>query len=240
MAKKGSSKGSSKGNSKSKSKSSRTVTGDVNKAYDTLKGASTAPKLDKSNPFGFITDDQRIKNALDESTNAAYDVQTKEANLGLNRAEDTAYANTQNAVNELRKNMVGSASSGGNAGAAGATALQAILGLGQQNTGLVTESMQNIQKVAGERTAALKQNAVDAISQSNSARAQQASAANEKYNADATRSAEALAALGALAGTEHTNLTNKQMNTATNKANKQIAKTTQKQEIKYKGGYKVK
>lgn len=217
----------------------RTITSDVNKAYDTLKNASAAAKLDTSNPFGFITDDQRIKNALDESTNAAYDVQTKEANLGLNRAEDTAYANTQNAVNELRKSMVGSASSGGNAGAAGATALQAILGLGQQNTGLVTEGMQNIQKVAGERTAALKQNAVDAISQSNSARAQQASAANEKYSADTTRSAEALSALGALAGTEHTNITNKQMNADTNKTNKKIANTTQKQKITYAGGYKT-
>ena len=217
----------------------RTITSDVNKAYDTLKNASVAAKLDTSNPFGFITDDQRIKNALDESTNAAYDVQTKEANLGLNRAEDTVYANTQNAVNELRKSMVGSASSGGNAGAAGATALQAILGLGQQNTGLVTEGMQNIQKVAGERTAALKQNAVDAISQSNSARAQQASAANEKYSADTTRSAEALSALGALAGTEHTNQTNKQMNTDTNKTNKKIANTTQKQKITYAGGYKT-
>lgn len=205
-----------------------------------MQDASASAKLNTSNPFGFITDKSIIQNALDEATNAAYDNQMKEAQLGLNRAEDTAYANTQNSISELRKAMSGSASSGGNAGAAAATALQAMLGLGQQNSALVTEGLQNIQGLAGERNAAIRQNAVDAISQANSAKASQANSANEQYNADQTRSAEALAALGALAGTEHTNYYNDKMNTATNEANKKIANTTQKSTITYKGGYSVK
>lgn len=210
-----------------------TLTDRVAQAAKILRGASGSAKLDTSNPFGFIVSDSKIKAALDAATNAAYDTQMKEANLGLNRAEDTAYANTQNAVNEMRRSMVGSASSGGNVGSAGAVALQALLGLGQQNTGAVTEGLQNIQKVAGERTAALKQNAVDAISQANTAKASQAGAANEKYNADQTRSAEALAALGALEGTRHTNYYNNKMNNSTNKTNKVIAGKTQKQSITY-------
>lgn len=218
----------------------RSITEDVAAALKTLQNASANSKLNTTNPFGFITDKGSIQSALDEATNAAYDNQMREATLGLNRAEDTAYANTQNSMSELRKAMSGSAASGGNTGAAAATALQAMLGLGQQNSALVTEGLQNIQGLAGERTAALRQNAVDAISQANSAKASQANSANEQYNADQTRSAEALAALGALAGTEHTNYYNDKMNKDTNKANKDIAKTTQKQTITYKGGYSVK
>lgn len=204
------------------------------KAYKTvsdLKAASKSAQLDTSNPFGFITDEGKILDTLNAATNAAYDVNMKEANLGLNRAEDTAYSNTQNAVNELRNSMASSTASGANRGAAGAAALQAILGLGQQNTSLVTEGMQNVQKVAGERAAALKENAASAIEQSNSARAQQATAANEKYTADQTRAAEAISALGALAGTIQTNRANRIMNDDTNKTNKKIANTTQKQQV---------
>ena len=205
-----------------------------------LQEASAAGKLDTTNPFGFITDQTAIQNALDAATNAAYDNNMREARLGLNRAEDTAYANTMNSIAELRKNMASSATSGGNVGAAAATALQAMLGLGQQNSALVTEGLQNIQGIAGERAAALAQNAVDAISQANSAKGQQATAANEKYNADTTRSAEALASLGALAGTQATNEANERMNTATNASNEKVANTTQKQNITYGGSYTVK
>lgn len=204
------------------------------KALANLKQNTASATLDTSNPFGFITDQSAIQVALDKATNAAYDNNMKEATLGLNKAEDSAYSNTQNAVNELRNILAGGVSSGANRGATGAAAIQALLGLGQQNTDLVTEGLQSIQGVAGERAAALAQNAVSAIEQSNSAKGQQATAANEKYTADQTRSAEALAALGALAGTVDTNRTNERMNNATNKANKAIAKTTQKQRITYK------
>lgn len=216
------------------------VSTEASNALKVLKDASGAVTLDTSNPFGFITDRTAIQNALDVATNAAYDNNLREAKLGLNKAEDAANANTKTSIAELRKNMAGSASSGGNVGAAAATALQAMLGLGQQNSALVTEGLQKIQGVAGERAAALAQNAVDAISQANSAKGQQATAANEKYNADSTRSAEALSALGALAGATDTNITNERMNTATNKSNEKIANTTQKQNITYGGSYTVK
>lgn len=212
---------------------------DVDAALKALQNASANSQVDTTNPFGFITDRNVIQNALDAATNAAYDNQIREALLGLNRAEDTSYANTQNSIAELRRAMAGSASSGGNVGAAGATALQAMLGLGQQNSALVTEGLQHLQGIAGERAAALRENAMNAITQSNSARTAQATAASEKYNADQTRSAEALAALGALSGTMHTNYYNDKMNTDTNNANKVIADTTQKQSITYGGGYKV-
>lgn len=215
------------------------IVDDVAAALKTLKSASASASLDTSNPFGFITDQNVIQNALDQATNSAYDLKAKEAQQALSKAENTSYNNTQNAINEMRKSMVGSASSGANAGAAGATALQALLGLGQQNNALVTEGLQGMYNVADERAAALQQNAADAISQSNAARQQQATAAGEKYTADQTRSAEALAALSALAGTEHTNYYNDKMNTATNKSNEKIAGTTQKQSISYSGGYKV-
>lgn len=202
-------------------------------ALKKLKGASASAKLDTSNPFGFITDQSTIQNTLNKATNAAYDNKMKEATLGLNKAEDTAYANTQNAINELRNTLAAGVASGANRGAAGANAIQALLGLGQQNANTTTEGLQNIQGVAGERAAALAQNAVDSISQSNSAKGQQATAANEKYTADQTRAAEALAAYGALAGTVDTARSNERMNKDTNKSNQKIAKTTNKQKITY-------
>ena len=164
----------------------------------------------------------------------------KEAERGLNKAEDTAYANTQNSISELRKSLAGSIATGANRGSAAATALQAMLGLGQQNSQLVTEGLQNIQGIAGERAEALAQNAVEAISQANTAKGQQANVATEMYNADQTRSSAAMQALGELAGVKHTNRTNKDMNNATNKTNLAVAKTPQKQTITYKGGYSVK
>lgn len=193
-----------------------------------LRSAGASAKLDTSNPFGFIVNQAVIQNALDKSTNAAYDHKIQEATLGLNKAEDTAYRNTQNSINELRNTLAGGVASGANRGATNASAIQALLGLGQQNTDLTTQGLQSIQNVAGERAAALAQNAVTAIEQSNAARGQQATASTEKYTADQTRSAEALAALSALTGTTDTNVTNERMNTATNKTNVAINKATNK------------
>jgi hypothetical protein len=203
------------------------------KALDTLRGASGSATLDTSNPFGFITDKNTIQGALDKAANAAYDVKMREANLGLSKAEDSAYANTQNAISELRRAMAGGVGGGANRGATGAAMIQALLGLGQQNTGLVTEGLQNIQGIAGERASALAQNAVTALEQANQAKGQQATAASEKYTADQTRSAEALAALSALAGTVDTNVRNERMNNATNAINQAIANTTQKSQVTY-------
>lgn len=200
-----------------------TATNTAKTSLNILKEATLAPQLQTNNPFGFIVDDKIIQEALDNATNAAYDKNIKEAIMGLNKSEDSAYNNTQNAINSLRSVLAGGVTSGANKGAANAAAIQALLGLGQQNAALTTEGLQNIQGIVRERAAALAQNAASAITQSNAAKGQQANAATEMYNADATRSAEALAALAALQGTNNTNASNERMNNATNAANKAIA-----------------
>ena len=139
--------------------------------------------------------------------------------------------------------MASSTAGGANRGAAGANAVQALLGLGQQNNALVTQGLQNIQNVAGERAAAMAQNAADALDKSNAARGQQASAANEKYAADQGYRAEAAKALGGLASSMHTDAYNKEMNDATNAANQTIAAVTgkwQNKAAKTTGKYSVK
>ncbi len=199
------------------------------KAVETLQGQTkAASKYDTSNPFKFITGLGQIQGAMDKATQAAYDQKRTEAMQGLNAAEDSAYANTQEAIRGLRNSMAQSAASGANRGAAGANAVQALLGLGQQNNALTTQGLQNIQNVAGERAAQLAQNASDAIDKANSARSSQAGAANEKYTADQNYRSAAATALGGLSGSRHTDVYDYKMNQQTNKSNQKIAKTTQK------------
>ena len=200
-----------------------TMSAAVSKALDMLEAKMANPVYDTSNPFKFIVDYDTIVNTLNDATKKSYDVKTKEAYLGLNKAENASYANTINAISELRKSLAGSAASGASVGAANATALQALLGLGATNKDSITEALQGIQKISGEKQAAMAQNASNAIDISNAAKNMQGTIANEKYNAELTVVAEALAALGALVGTSDTNATNERMNTATNNANTQIA-----------------
>lgn len=205
----------------------------------TAKGA----KYDTSNPFGFLTNEKTIQNRMDEATSKAYDVKKQEAMQALNSAEDTAYANNQNAIQGLKNSMASSTAAGANRGAAGANAVQALLGLGQQNNQLVTQGLQNIQNVAGEKAAAMAQNAADAIDKSNAARGQQAGAANEKYSADQGYRAQAATALGSLASSMHTDAFNKEMNDSTNAANVTAAGVTGKwnnRAAKTTGRYSVK
>ena len=130
-------------------------TKDAQRAFNTLRSASSQADMDTRNYFNMIHDYNTILNRMNRATQDAYDVKMREANLGMNRAENTAYNNTQNAISDLKNTMIGSASSGANQGAASATALQALLGLGQQNNELVTEGLNNIYGIAGERAAAI-------------------------------------------------------------------------------------
>ena len=199
------------------------------KAVQTLQGqTASASKYDTSNPFKFITGLGQIQGAMDRATQAAYDQKRIEAMQGLNAAEDSAYANTQEAIRGLRNSMAQSTASGANRGAAGANAVQALLGLGQQNNALTTQGLQNIQNIAGERAAQLAQNASEAIERSNAAKSSQASAANEKYAADQNYRSAAATALGGLSGSMHTDVYDYKMNKQTNASNQKIAKTTQK------------
>lgn len=194
----------------------------------------------------FIRDENYIRSALEEATNRAYEVNRATALQDALNAEDTNYQNTKNAIAEMRRNLIGSGSSGANVGAANATALQALLGLGQQNTQTTTEGLRNINNVSRERSAALAQNAVDAISQANDATAKMYDAATSAYNADRSYAAQGAAeALGNAAAasdsaasqerqTAETNAANIAMNERTAQATEAAAKLaqTQKQTVK--------
>lgn len=196
----------------------------------------------------FIRDENYIRNALNNATNAAYDLNRAQALQDAANAEDTNYANTRNAIAEMRRNLVGSASSGANVGAANASALQALLGLGQQNTQTTTEGLRNINNISRERAATLAQNAVDAINTANDATAKMYDAATSSYASDRSYAAQGAAeALGTLASaadtassqerqTAETNAVNKQMNERTAKATEYAARKGQKQTIVNKRG----
>ena len=188
----------------------------------------------------FIRDEDYIRNALENATNRAFDLQRAQALQDAAAAEDTNYRNTQNAIAEMRRNLIGSASSGANVGAANASALQALLGLGQQNASVATEGLRNVNNVSRERSAQLAQNAVDAINTANDATAKMYDAATSAYASDRSYAAQGAAeAVGQLAGaidtaasqerqTAETNATNKEMNKYTADKNLEIEKTTKK------------
>lgn len=180
---------------------------------------------DTSNPFNFIVDYADILAKMNAATTAAYDLKAKEAKRGLVDAENTAYANTNNAISELRKTLAGSAANNASKGSAAAAALQSMLGLGQQNNELVTTGLQGIYDIADEKAATLAQNAANAIETSNAGKSLQANASNSKYSSDATMWSQVAAALSSLMSTTNTDYVNKIMNDATNKTNLDITKT---------------
>lgn len=175
----------------------------------------------------FIRDENYIRNALNTATEAAYNVNRATALQDALNAEDTNYTNTKNAIAEMRRNLVGSASSGANVGAANATALQALLGLGQQNTQTTTEGLRNLNNVSRERAATLAQNAVDAINTANDATAKMYDAATSSYASDRSYAAQGAAeALGSLAAAADTAASQERQTTATNTSNEKMNKYT--------------
>lgn len=192
----------------------------------------------------FIRDENYIRGSLNNATNASYDVQRAQALRDAVNAENTNLANTRNAISEMRKQLIGSASSGANVGAANATALQALLGLGQQNTQVTTEGLQNVNNVERERAATLAQNAVDAINQANSATNDMYGAATSAYGSDRSYAAQGAAeAIGNIKSSDITNQANERMNTETTKANLAAAKLAADASVKsakITGKYNVK
>lgn len=171
----------------------------------------------------FIRDENYIRGALENATNRAFDLQRAQALQDAANAEDANYRNTQNAIAEMRRNLVGSASSGANVGAANATALQALLGIGQQNANLATEGLRNVNNVSRERSAQLAQNALDAINTANDATGKMYDAATSSYAADRSYAAQGAAeAVGQLAGAVDTNASQERQTSATNAANERM------------------
>ena len=177
---------------------------------------------------------------MDDAVAAAYDANRASAIQDAMAAEDTNYANTRNAISEMRRNLIGSASSGANVGAANATALQALIGLGQQNAQTTTDSLRAINDVSRQRSAALAQNAVEAINTANDATSKMYEPATSSYGADHTYGVQGTAeALGNLSSaidtaasqerqTAATNAANERMNKYTSDTNLAIEKTTKK------------
>lgn len=177
----------------------------------------------------FIRDENYIRDALNRATNAAYDVNRAQALQDAMTAEDTNYTNTKNAIAEMRRNLVGSGSSGANVGAANATALQALLGLGQQNTQATTEGLRAVNNVSRERAATLAQNAVDAINTANDATAKMYDAATSSYGSDRSYAAQGAAqALGELAAAADTAASQENIAAETNAVNERMNDVTAK------------
>lgn len=178
-------------------------------------------------------DENYISNLLRDATNADYDVQRAQAVQDAINAEDTSYANTKNAIAEMRRNLIGSGSSGANVGAANATALQALLGLGQQNAQTTTEGLRNVNNIGRERTAALAQNSVDALNTAIDATNKMYDAATSAYASDRSYAAQGAAqGLGELAGASDTASSQERINTETTKSQEKMNKDTNATNLK--------
>ena len=164
------------------------------------------------------------------ASDAAYDLARAEQIQAMNAAEDQNYSSTKSAIQQMRQALAGSASSGANRGAANATALQALLGLGQQNA--TTAGMQGYQNTAKEAAAARAQNAVTALEAAKSGVDSMYGQATSAYNSDHLYGNQGIAdAAGTIASAVDTNASSERMNDATNKTNLQVAKTHTKQTI---------
>lgn len=181
----------------------------------------------------FIRDENYIRGRMDDATRAAYDVNRAQAIQEANAAEDTNLANTRNAIAEMRRNLVGSGSSGANVGAANATALQALLGLGQQNAQTTTEGMNAINDVNREQASKMAENAVNAINTANEATGRMYDAATSAYGSDRSYAAQGAAeAIGQLASAADTAASQERINNATNATNASMNNTTAGAQVK--------
>lgn len=200
---------------------------------DLTSYSSPTSALGKQLREDFITDENYIRGRMDDAVAAAYDANRASAIQDALAAEDTNYANTRSAIAEMRRNLIGSGSSGANVGAANATALQALLGLGQQNAQTTTDSLRAINDVSRQRAAALAQNAVEAINTANDATSKMYEPATSSYGADHTYGVQGAAeALGNLSSALDTNASQERQTAATNTSNERMNKYTSDTNLK--------
>lgn len=178
------------------------------------------------------TDEASILARYNAASDAAYDLSKQEQIQAMNAAEDQNYANTKSAIQQMRQALAGSASTGANRGAANATALQALLGLGQQNASTTTAGMQGYQNTAKEAAAARAQNAVSALEAAKGGVDSMYGQATSAYNSDHLYGNQGIAdAAGTMASAVDTNASSERMNNATNQTNASVANTNTKQTI---------
>lgn len=215
------------------------------KKYDDLNSYVTNNDTLRKDYKRFMDYDD-VLGKYNEQSDAAWELAKQEQMQALNAAEYQNVANTRNAIGQMRNALAGSAASGANQGAANATALQALLGMGQQNANTTTEGMQGYQNAAKEAAAARAANAVSALEMNKTATDSMYDAATSAYGSD--REAMGQAAYGAggglgtvaagvnsdLANVKVANLTNasnERMNRDTNKTNIKVAKTPTTQTV---------
>lgn len=168
-------------------------------------------------------------NKMNAQSDAAWDLSRAQQIQAMNAAEAQNYANTQNAIAQMRGQLAGSASSGANRGAANATALQALLGLGQQNSQATTEGMQGYQTASREAAAARAANAVNALETAREGMNSMYDQATSAYGADHTYGVQGIAeGIGGIATGINTDFANMRMNNDTNQTNLDIENTTKK------------
>ena len=176
-----------------------------------------------------FTDYYAILEKYNDQSDAAWDLARQQQIQAMNMAETQNYANTQNAVAQMKNALAGSASSGASKGAANATALQALLGLGQQNSQTTTEGMQGYQNAAKEAAAARAANAVSSLEAAREGTNSMYDNATSAYGADHTYGTQGVAqSLGELASAVDTNASAERQNQLTNATNLKIEQTTKK------------
>lgn len=212
-------------------------------AVDQLSGALKGLKINdlasyvgnKDNPsqlrrdYADFYDYNSILGRYNAQSDAAWDLARQEQIQAMNKAEAQNYANTRDAVSQMRNALAGSASSGGSVGAANASALQALLGLGQQNAAATTEGMQGYQNAAKEAAAARAANAVSSLEAAREGMNSMYDQATSAYGADHTYGVQGAAeALGSITTGADANASNERMNNATNQTNVSVEQTTKK------------
>lgn len=217
----------------------------VQKKYDDLNSYVTENDTLRKDYERFMDYDD-VLGKYNAQSDASWDLSKQEQIQALNAAEYQNVANTRNAIGQMRNALAGSAASGANQGAANAAALQALLGMGQQNANTTTEGMQSYQNAAKEAAAARAANAVSALEMNKSAVDSMYDAATSAYGSD--REAMGQAAYGAGQGlgtvatginealsneriTKLTNKSNEKMNRDTNRTNVEVARTPTTQTV---------
>lgn len=141
----------------------RVISG-VNQGLDLQRGTG----LINTN-FGIENRRDVINNLLDNSTNAAFNQQRSEATQNLNRADNQYALNRLQTIADMRKNLQTSGMNAQNSGTIGANVLSSYLQGQQQDAQQTTQNLNALQNIAGQRRAELQKNAVEALTQANTA-----------------------------------------------------------------------
>lgn len=150
--------------------------------------------------FGIENRRDVINNLLNNSTNAAFNQQRSEATQNLNRADNQYALNRLQTIADMRKNLQTSGMNAQNSGTIGANVLSSYLQGQQQDAQQTTQNLNALQNIAGQRRAELQKNAVEALTQANTASNQIATQQVAERAARLSAIGQGLYGMGNLAG----------------------------------------